>query len=324
MPCYGPGVGEPHALTRAQRCFAVSREMERSIACATERAAVRTAEKPIVDKRVEDRRARRRVKVPETSGLMQGDTQARHFEKLGANLPVDVLVCAHPLCLAALMKRERRRVARPRAVTRPNGIQCARRIWFDSVRSHCLRCSRSRLRLLCDVAPQVPRRSTRHGLHVRPARAHRRSLASVRDPGPAEFRYRKFERIGSHSPVPIAAVGETLDFHEAIGPSRKEARLRYLSRLWTDRLAGVPGIRFLTSLTPAHCCAIVHVMVAGVDAGHLATYLQDRHELWVYGALRDRPELQGLWVAPNVFTRPADLIRLADELKRVAQNGLPT
>jgi hypothetical protein len=45
--------------------------------------------------------------------------------------------------------------------------------------------------------------------------------------------------------------------------------------------------------------------------------------VWVYGALRDRPELQGLWVAPNVFTRPADLIRLADELRRVAQRGLP-
>jgi selenocysteine lyase/cysteine desulfurase len=84
---------------------------------------------------------------------------------------------------------------------------------------------------------------------------------------------RKFERIGSHSPVPIAAIGETLDFHEAIGPARKEARLRYLAQLWTERLAGVSGIRFLTSLTPAHSYAIV--------------------------------------------------LRLADELRRVAQRGLP-
>jgi isopenicillin-N epimerase len=142
-------------------------------------------------------------------------------------------------------------------------------------------------------------------------------------PDPQSPDIRKFERIGSHSPVPIAAVGETLDFHEAIGPARKEARLRYLSRLCTDRLAGVPGIRFLTSLAPAHSCAIVHVMVAGIDAVRLAAYLQGRHGLWVYGALRDRPDLQGLWVAPNVFTRPADVIRLADELRRIAQHGLP-
>jgi selenocysteine lyase/cysteine desulfurase len=142
-------------------------------------------------------------------------------------------------------------------------------------------------------------------------------------PDPESPDIRKFERIGSHSPVPIAAIGETLDFYETIGPSRKEARLRYLSRLWTDRLTGVTGVRFLTSLNPMHSCAIVHVMVSGVDAVRLATYLQDRHGLWVFGALRDRPDLQGLWVAPNVFTRPADLMRLADEIARVARTGLP-
>jgi selenocysteine lyase/cysteine desulfurase len=142
-------------------------------------------------------------------------------------------------------------------------------------------------------------------------------------PDPRSTDIRKFEHIGSYSPVPVATIGEALDFHEAIGPARKEARLRYLSRLWTERLTGVPGIGFLTSLAPGHSCAIVHVMVAGVDAVRLAGYLQDRHGLWVYGALRDRPGLQGLWVAPNVFTRPADLVRLADELRRVAEQGLP-
>jgi selenocysteine lyase/cysteine desulfurase len=142
-------------------------------------------------------------------------------------------------------------------------------------------------------------------------------------PDPQSHDIRKFEHIGSRSPVPIAAIGETLDFHEAIGPTRKEARLRYLNQLWTQRLSAVLGVRFLTSLTPAHSCAIVHVMVAGVDAVRLASYLQDRHGLWVYGALRDRPGLQGLWVAPNVFTRPADVARLADEIARIARAGLP-
>jgi isopenicillin-N epimerase len=142
-------------------------------------------------------------------------------------------------------------------------------------------------------------------------------------PDPRSPDIRKFEKIGSHSPVPIAAIGETLDFYEAIGPARKEARLRYLSRLWTDRLSGVPGVRLLTSMNASHSCAIVHVMVAGVDAVRLAAYLQDRHGLWVYGALRDRPESQGLWIAPNVFTRPGDLVRLADEIARVARTGLP-
>jgi hypothetical protein len=64
-------------------------------------------------------------------------------------------------------------------------------------------------------------------------------------------------------------------------------------------------------------------MVDGVDAVRLASYRQDEQGLWVYGALRDRADLQGLFVAPNVFTRPADLVRLADELERIARVGLP-
>lgn len=147
-------------------------------------------------------------------------------------------------------------------------------------------------------------------------------LYSASDPRSPDIR--KLERVGTQSPAPMATVGEALDFYEAIGPANKQARLQYLSRLWTDQLAGAPRVRLLTSMDPAHSCAIVHVVVDGVDAGRLARYLQDEHGLWVFGALRDRPDLQGLFVAPNVFTRPADLLRLAKEIERVARQGLPS
>src|SRR2546427_7342961 len=58
---------------------------------------------------------------------------------------------------------------------------------------------------------------------------------------------RKFEEIGTHSAAPKLAIGEALLFHNGIGGQRKEARLRYLSRYWMDRLKAVPKIRFNTS-----------------------------------------------------------------------------
>src|SRR5215467_6395534 len=61
---------------------------------------------------------------------------------------------------------------------------------------------------------------------------------------------RKFEEIGTHSAAPRLAIGESMLFHNAIGGKRKEARLRYLSRYWMNRLKDVPKIRFNTSFDP--------------------------------------------------------------------------
>src|SRR6266498_2188905 len=53
---------------------------------------------------------------------------------------------------------------------------------------------------------------------------------------------RKFEEIGTHSAAPKLAIGEALLFHNGIGGKRKEARLRYLSRYWMNRLKDTPKV----------------------------------------------------------------------------------
>src|SRR5499433_323966 len=74
---------------------------------------------------------------------------------------------------------------------------------------------------------------------------------------------RKFEEIGTHSAAPKLAIGESLLFHHGIGGRRKEARLRYLSRYWMNRLKDVPKIRFNTSFDSNQSCAIANVQIEG-------------------------------------------------------------
>jgi len=62
---------------------------------------------------------------------------------------------------------------------------------------------------------------------------------------------RKFEEIGTHSAAPRLAIGEAILFHRGIGPKRKEARLRHLSRYWMNNLKGLPNVRFNTSFDDA-------------------------------------------------------------------------
>src|SRR5947208_1843756 len=74
---------------------------------------------------------------------------------------------------------------------------------------------------------------------------------------------RKFEEIGTHSAAPKLAIREALLFPNGIGGKRKEARLRYLSRYWMNRLKDVPKIRFNTSFDPNQSFAIANVQIEG-------------------------------------------------------------
>ena len=132
---------------------------------------------------------------------------------------------------------------------------------------------------------------------------------------------RKFEEIGTHSAAPKLAIGEALIFNNGIGAKRKEARLRYLSRYWMNKLKDVPKIRFNTSFDAAQSCAIGNVHIEGTDPKAVTKYLFEKHHIFTVPIIHD--EFQGIRVTPNLYTTLAELDRFVEEMERVAKNGLP-
>jgi len=133
---------------------------------------------------------------------------------------------------------------------------------------------------------------------------------------------RKFEEIGTHSAAPKLAIGEALLFHNGIGGKRKEARLRYLSRYWMDRLRDVPKVRFNTSFDPAQMCAIANVQIEGVDSGKIGSYLFSQYRIFTTPIVHE--EFQGLRITPNVYTTLKELDRFCGVMEKIARNGLPS
>src|SRR5437879_6754043 len=133
---------------------------------------------------------------------------------------------------------------------------------------------------------------------------------------------RKFEEIGTHSAAPKLAIGEALLFHNGIGAKRKEARLRYLSRYWMNRLKDVPKIRFNTSLDPNQMCAIANVHIEGTNPEAVVKYLFDKHHIFTVPIMHQ--EFQGVRITPNVYTTLNELDRFCDQMELIARNGLPT
>jgi isopenicillin-N epimerase len=133
---------------------------------------------------------------------------------------------------------------------------------------------------------------------------------------------RKFEEIGTHSAAIKLAVGEALLFHNSIGGKRKEARLRYLSRYWMNRLKDVPKIRFNTSFEPNQSCAIANVHIEGTNSEAIGKYLFDKHHIFVTPIIHE--EFQGLRITPNVYTTLNELDRFCEQMELIARQGLPS
>src|SRR5262245_11179818 len=133
---------------------------------------------------------------------------------------------------------------------------------------------------------------------------------------------RKFEEIGTHSAAPRLAIGEALLFHNGLGGKRKEARLRYLSRYWMNRLKDVPKVSFNTSFDPNQSCAIANVDIAGIEPTAIGSYLFNKHRVFTTPIVHE--EFKGIRITPNVYTTLGELDRFCNLMESIARNGLPT
>jgi len=132
---------------------------------------------------------------------------------------------------------------------------------------------------------------------------------------------RKFEEIGTHSAAPKLAIGEALLFSNGIGGKRKEARLRYLSRYWMNKLKDVPKIRFNTSFDPNQSCAIANVKIEGLDQSAIGSYLFNKHRIFTTPIVHE--EFTGIRITPNLYTTLNELDRFCELMETIARKGLP-
>jgi selenocysteine lyase/cysteine desulfurase len=133
---------------------------------------------------------------------------------------------------------------------------------------------------------------------------------------------RKFEEVGTHSAAPRLAIGEAMLFHNGIGGKRKEARLRYLSRYWMNRLKDVPKVRFNTSFDPSQSCAIANVNIEGMDPSAIGSWLFSKHRIFTTPIVHE--EFKGIRITPNVYTTLGELDRFCELMEKIARSGLPS
>ena len=127
---------------------------------------------------------------------------------------------------------------------------------------------------------------------------------------------RKFETLGTRSFMLEQGIGEAINFHEAIGGKRKEARIGYLKNYWASRAAQIPKVKLHTSLNLNYSCAICGVSVQGLTPAQLEAALFDKYRIHTVGIVWEN--ISCVRVTPHVYTRIADLDRLVTALTEIA------
>jgi len=116
------------------------------------------------------------------------------------------------------------------------------------------------------------------------------------------------------------AIPAALDFHEALGPANKEARLRYLRSLWTDEAERLAKIELLGGADEPSWTGIASFRLVGETTIEDAERLQQRleKEFGIFTVVRKGLASGGcVRVTPQVFTSAADIGRLVDAMRRM-------
>lgn len=111
------------------------------------------------------------------------------------------------------------------------------------------------------------------------------------------------------------AIANALDYYQALGPERKETRLRYLQQYWTSKATGLPGVVINTPSDPRRTCAIANVGIRGMKPADMASRLLEKYKIYTVAIDMPEADIMGCRITPNVFTMPEELDKLVGALQ---------
>ncbi|MDJ1500778.1 aminotransferase class V-fold PLP-dependent enzyme [Xanthocytophaga agilis] len=131
---------------------------------------------------------------------------------------------------------------------------------------------------------------------------------------------RKFEVLGTRSFAIEQAIGQAINFQNAIGTKRKEERLRYLKNYWCDKVKDLPRIKLNTSLKPEYSCALANFTVEGMEPGAIESFLFNKYKIHTSPIVWEN--IKGVRVTPHVYTTLKDLDRLVEAITYLSKNKI--
>lgn len=121
---------------------------------------------------------------------------------------------------------------------------------------------------------------------------------------------------GTHPAATDLAVLNAIEFQEKIGGKRKEDRLRFIQRYWSDQVRDIPGLVVNTPKDPARSCGIANVGVAKLSPAEMSKTLMEKYQIFTVAI--DGAGVKGCRITPNLYTSTDELDKFVLALKELA------
>lgn len=129
----------------------------------------------------------------------------------------------------------------------------------------------------------------------------------------------RLNHIGTHPVHSDLAINDAIDYLEMIGLKRKENRLRFIQRYWSNQLRNVENVIINTPEAEERSCGIANVGLTNMGAKDLAKTLLEEFQIWTVGI--EYANVNGCRITPNVYTTIEELDKFVTVIKTLAKRA---
>ena len=129
----------------------------------------------------------------------------------------------------------------------------------------------------------------------------------------------RFGHQGTHPVYHDLAIENAITYYQALGPHRKEERLRTLATRWMDALRDHENIRLNTPNQKERYAGIANVGLKNMRASELATKLMDKYGIFTVAI--EGAGVDGCRITPNVFTTDEEIDEFTKAMLQLADKS---
>ena len=127
---------------------------------------------------------------------------------------------------------------------------------------------------------------------------------------------KRLNHIGTHPVHTDLAISNSIDYLKWIGMERKEKRMRFLQRYWSDKLRNVKNVIVNTPKDIERSCGIGNVGLTNMSPSRMEDLLFEKYNIFTVAI--DYANVKGCRISPNIFTTTEELDTFVKAVKEMA------
>ena len=128
----------------------------------------------------------------------------------------------------------------------------------------------------------------------------------------------RLNHIGTNPVHSDLAINDAIDYLESIGLEKKENRLRYIQRYWSDKLRTSGNVIINTPEEISRSCGIANIGVRNLKPSNLSEILFKKYGIFTVPI--DYANVVGCRITPNIYTNEEELNYFVESILKIASN----